>query len=717
MSLEQIFRKTIAFGFYLLFFLTPLVFNPFRLLPSYELFEWNKMMFVYALTVIIVGAWAGRMIISRKIIFEKTPFQLPLLLFLGSQSLSTLFSIDPHVSIFGYYSRFHGGLLSTLAYTLLYFAFVSNRKSINFRMILTLIFVSAISVTAYGLAQRLGVDAHIWVQDVRNRVFSTFGQPNWLAAYLAVILPLFLSWTTPFIKHFVSKGGQNNSVSPDTHIKIVPPLIYFLLHVAFYVCLLYTKSRSGFLGFWTAYFIYWFALFFLRRKEKQTFVKIFSVTTLIYLITNFWIKTPFPVYNRIATIEVLVPQSSTPVIEAPIGDTLINVGVTDSTKIRQIVWKGAFAIIRNYPVFGTGPETFAFAYYKYRPAEHNLTSEWDFLYNRAHNEFLNIAATQGLTGIITYLVLLVYVVIFFMRQLKHLARSSDAYLFIALFAAYAGIAVTNFFGFSVVVIGLYFFLIPAFLFNIAQKPAALTNTPADRITAALQLHPLIQIKIWLISLFIAELLLLYLLSRMWLVDSLYARASSFSRQEKYAEAYPYITTAVKMRPGEPVYHDERANIAGNLATIAFATQEATLGARLAQEAIDESSTALSTSPQNVSFWKTRTRILHLLSGVEPSFIEKALQSILIARELAPTDAKIAYNTAVIYGKAGKNKEAIEVLEETIRLKPDYRDAYIALSIFYEDEKQIDKARQTLELVLTRINPDDVEVKERMQTLK
>jgi putative inorganic carbon (hco3(-)) transporter len=60
--------------------------------------------------------------------------------------------------------------------------------------------------------------------------------------------------------------------------------------------------------------------------------------------------------------------------------------------------KGAWELTKKYPLFGSGVETFAYSYYNVRPVEHNLVTEWDFLYNKAHNEFLNYAATTGFVG-------------------------------------------------------------------------------------------------------------------------------------------------------------------------------------------------------------------------------------------------------------------------------------------------------------------------------
>ncbi|KKP99309.1 MAG: O-antigen polymerase, partial [Candidatus Levybacteria bacterium GW2011_GWB1_36_18] len=92
-------------------------------------------------------------------------------------------------------------------------------------------------------------------------------------------------------------------------------------------------------------------------------------------------------------------------------------GGTDSGKIRLIVWRGAIDVWKNNPIFGTGVETFAYAYYKYRPIEHNLTSEWNFLYNKAHNEYLNYLATTGVFGLLSYLSFIAFFLFIFLATI------------------------------------------------------------------------------------------------------------------------------------------------------------------------------------------------------------------------------------------------------------------------------------------------------------
>ncbi|MEK7119783.1 MAG: hypothetical protein AAB889_04660, partial [Patescibacteria group bacterium] len=113
-------NRIIRWCFTLLFILVPLILTP----VNYELFEYNKMMLTYGLTVVIVAAWLVKMMSQKEIRIARTPLDIPLALFLISQLLSSLFSMDPHVSWFGYYSRFNGGMWSIISYVLLYYAFV-----------------------------------------------------------------------------------------------------------------------------------------------------------------------------------------------------------------------------------------------------------------------------------------------------------------------------------------------------------------------------------------------------------------------------------------------------------------------------------------------------------------------------------------------------------------------------------------------------------------
>src|SRR3989338_4924509 len=107
--------RAIEYLFYALLLLVPLVFAG----NTSELFEFNKMWLTFGITTLIVALWISKMILQRRILFRRTIFDIPILIFLISQIVSTIISLDPHVSLWGYYSRWNGGLLSTIAYIIL----------------------------------------------------------------------------------------------------------------------------------------------------------------------------------------------------------------------------------------------------------------------------------------------------------------------------------------------------------------------------------------------------------------------------------------------------------------------------------------------------------------------------------------------------------------------------------------------------------------------
>ena len=96
---------------------------------------------------------------------------------------------------------------SIICYVLLYYALVSNVQ--NLHKLLKVALASGVVVALYGVAERLGIDKHLWVQDVQNRVFSTLGQPNWLAAYLVALMPIATGF---MLKAQISKLKVQNTI-------------------------------------------------------------------------------------------------------------------------------------------------------------------------------------------------------------------------------------------------------------------------------------------------------------------------------------------------------------------------------------------------------------------------------------------------------------------------------------------------------------------------
>lgn len=738
MNLSSYCDKIIRWSFYALLFFVPLVLTS----NTSELFELNKMWLTWGLTVIITGAWIVKMISTRTFTIKRTPLDIPILLFLLSQLISTIFSLDSRVSFWGYYSRFNGGFLSLFTYTLLYYAFVSNSTLRDARRYLFTTILGSIVVIAWGLPSHFGydptcllfrgsLDTSCWTDAFKPtvRIFSTLGQPAWLAAYLAALLPITMAMT-------IWEKEKMQNLPLLAALRVPKVLGLWILTGLMYLALLYTDTRGGFLAFWAANAAFWIILFIIRLFPLRKLLTYFLAINALFFFFNFTSGTPIHQLDVLSlrAFHKAAPAPTTPsetsgLPASPPTSTIQTTSnnITDSGDIRLLVWKGAFDIWKAHPIIGTGVETYAFAYYMYRPVAHNLTSEWDYLYNKAHNEYLNYLATTGALGLGTHLFFLIMFFFIAIRELlkvrshppKDLGKE-NLLLAASLPGAFLSIIISNFFGFSVVIMNIFLYFIPVWFlffsdFQFTKKLEWDLSSKIKKNQSSLNLYQWTGVTgVVLISAFF-----LIQLIRFWNADVSYALGMNLDHvgdANSYQTAYTKLQSAVNTRPNEPVFQDEFSLNMAILGSAFIANNNATVGAQLANQAVNLSNTITTTHPNNVVYWKSRVRIFYLLAQVDPKYFKNALEAVLVAKKLAPTDAKISYNVGVLYGQNNQIQNGITELTRTIALKPDYRDAYFARGIFYHQlsesatgQEKIDfynKGVSDMRYILAHLSPKD-----------
>jgi tetratricopeptide (TPR) repeat protein len=624
----------IAAAFFILLAMVPLILTPW----NFELFEFNKMLAVYAGAAVIAGAWVIECVRRRRFIFRRTPLDLPLGLFLISQIISTVLSIDRHTSVWGYYSRFHGGLISTICYLILYWAYAAFMTA-KTKQVIAVILSTGLIVSLYGIAEHFGIDKHLWIQDVQNRVFATLGQPNWLAAYLIMLIPL-------------AAGG---------------PRARWLAPV-YLAALYFTRSRSGYLGLGVAGLVY-----SLLKRPKAALIGLALIIAGGY-------------FGR-HQLPVLQPTQGL-AEETPLAQT----GGSSSSAIRRVVWQGAIEIWKHYPIFGSGVETFAYSYYNFRPAEHNLLSEWDYLYNKAHNEFLNFLATTGAFGLGAYLLLMTATIWWLIKQQRP-----------ELLAGYIGVNVANFFGFSVVPVAMLFYLWPAL---------ALAPAPPEKLSHR-RLNNFQAVAIACLSLIIFYCLLF--VAKLWRADYLFNLGRNQVKAKLPVQGYDNLRRAVALSPQEPVFRNDLAEAEAQLA-FAYASPAAELSRQFLELAVKDADQTIAQNPVNLNFWRSRIKIFLILSELNPDYYNEVLRAFDRAMALAPTDPKLTYNLALVYSQLGQTGQAEQLLVKTIDLKPNYEACRNSLGSLYEQTGRPDLARQQYEYILKYLNPDNAAAKQRLEKL-
>jgi len=626
-KLLKVTEKIIEYGFYALAFLVPLVFTP----ATFELFEFPKMILVYLLTMLIVAAFLTKGVITGRLNLKRTPLDLPILLYATCYLLSTIFSLDRYTSIFGYYTRFNGGLLSLVCYIALYYVFVGemgNRGDRRERFVRVLL-LSSLLVSIYGILQHFGIDKDYWVQDVQRRVFSTLGQPNWLAAYLVMVLPVGLA-------AMLDKSKKQKVKSKNTiqNSKILFTS-YYLLVTILYAAFWFTYSRSGLLGLAAA--LGTFLIFLGQENLRKNWQPLLLVGLSWALIS---------VLTFSSKIAFAATPSATPSAQPqpPSGSTV---------DIRLAVWQGTLNLIKDHPLLGTGPETFAYSFLPYRPVELNQTAEWEFLYNKAHNEYLNIAACTGLLGLASYLFLISKFIFWNVRS----RWTRNNILPAGIFAGWVGVLVTNFFGFSVVATSLLFWLFMAL--NVSPYQSVKVSKCQGTSESKKRVAPVV------LSFFI--LYSSFFILNLFRADVSFNAGEKFSRYGSDEVAAEYYQKAVSLNPREPRYHRELASVLAKLGKV--------------EEAVKEAEVAYNLNPKNSLTVRSLISTYVKLAEVGPQHLSRAEELIAEAVSRQPTNPQLYYEQALILLKDGKDEEAVAALQKAVELKPDYQKVKELLETF------------------------------------
>jgi O-antigen ligase len=115
-------------------------------------------------------------------------------------------------------------------------------------------------------------------------------------------------------------------------------------------------------------------------------------------------------------------------LDGPLRKFIIGSTSNDSRSLYEAAWTAAFEMIKKYPIFGVGPDSFA--------AYQNFST---MAYDSAFNEYLFTAATRGILSALIYIALLVTA---FVTLIKRFSSPYAPILLTAIFA-YACQAVVN----------------------------------------------------------------------------------------------------------------------------------------------------------------------------------------------------------------------------------------------------------------------------------
>ncbi len=403
--------------------LSPLYFNYFYA-SSIDL---NKMVFFRVLLLLLLFFSVWRFAFTKLQFYKNKVLAIVIpvgVLFLAL-AISLVFSVDFNSSWFGLYGRSEG-FISWLFYGLWLILLIFNLNGVfedlsRLKRLLIAISLSAAIVSLYAIFQLFGVDFFTWSEPayLTKRAFSSFGQPNYLACWLVMVMPISV-----YLWHITKP--------------VVVRFIYLILFLLQLVALFATGSRSSFLAFFIISFVFIITFYF---KEKG-----FSKKNFIILMVGIF--------------SFLIIFATALFITNPTRLTEFKDFKKGSMGVRVELWRTGFDAFLKKPLFGYGLENQKEAYVKYYQVDWALYARPNTYSDRAHNLPLDILLTTGIFGLaaFTYLLWSIFSILYKSYSLQNnkfsafLIWSLASYLFVLLF------------NFSVTVTNIYFWLFIALAF-------------------------------------------------------------------------------------------------------------------------------------------------------------------------------------------------------------------------------------------------------------
>lgn len=492
--------------------------------------------------------------------------------------------------------------------------------------------VSGVIASLYAFLQQLGLDPFLPAYTLSPT--STLGNPNFLADYLILVIPLSLGL-------FLSSEGSRHR-----HLHLCSTLILFS-------GLLLSRTKAASLGL-----LFSLALFasLLRRQRislpRWGIRRLLPVAAIAIVLVGLF---GFAYFTRFAG-----PGGIRGIFESYASFQAIYL------KWRLVFYQDALKMALDNPLFGVGIGNFQYAYPKYRSMSETLDPQANIL-EHAFNDYLELWAELGPAGLIAFLWLLWA----FFRKMFDPHGSSV--LACAYAASIGGLAADSLFAFALYTPIPYAGLWLCMAFALRSHDRALGAT-----THRVGIVPNRRAPPWAVLLLLPALGgLLYASLRPLVADAYLSRGDKLLKAGQVHQSLPYLDRAAGLAPARLVAQ-------GKLA-------QAALYAGRYAEAVAALDRYLKYDP--LSFQTHYLKGLYLEQAGDE---RAALAAYEKARQAYPLYSKPLLRIGMIRERQGDTQGAMAAYREGIRLNPAFAEASNNLAILLAGQGKLDEAIQVWE---------------------
>lgn len=553
---------------------------------------------------------------------------IPVLFFMLAVILSTIFSLNPVVSIFGQYQR-GIGLITFLYLTIIYFILSGLLRDIKrFTLLFVITELIAVIVSVYSFMQMAGFDPFGIQAPGLDRPVSTFGNSVFLGGFLSLIFPFSV---------------LNISAKKNRILKLLYPAIIL-------AGIIISGTRSAYFAVFAEITVILLVYFLINKtKESSTEKKQFTNRFKILFIASAAAVVLLILYI------IIYPNSF-------LTNRLISIFYTANNP-RLVLWMDSFNLFYKYPFTGTGLAMFSSAFEEFYSNRLRLLESSSY-FDHPHNNYLFILYSMGLPGLAAYLGILVLSV---KRCLKNIFKSDNVEIkvkftaFLAFITGYCIYGLTNFDDISIL---LYLFI---FL-------AALRSQDTEKVKT-------IAVNTKLISLISVPVILLiafniYSSINDLKADRFFKLGNNLIRQGKFAEAVYNMNTAIALNDH---FTDYRYALAYTVYRQCFASEVMTKESKFS---------LLNQASQQVEGLKNSHYFINECKGLLSLIyyeMDRTDEAKVLENEVLTKDSvNITYriNLARYYMKKGDYNRAGELMNVVMAIRPKSPDAYFTAAYLH-----------------------------------
>lgn len=487
-------------------------------------YEPDKAILLRVFAAVAGGASLAAAILEGRLRFSRrlNPMLALGMLFLLAYILATALSIDPGASLWGSQGR-QEGLWTYAAYFIFFVVAATRLRTVaQWQRLITAFVFGSLPAVVYGFLQQFGFDPIPTTGDPTTLAWpvrSTFGQHVFFGAYLVMVIPFTAARAA---EHWSRREAPAQKGTGDEALLVVGAVIvtivtfYIFMGLGFHqpalfalfpmllagyamlavllhelpdsvsgrqirwvgygallglqvVTLVLTGARGPWLGFFAGIPV--FALLLARHLRRPQIARsILAVSAAIALFVGV-LNVPGGPLQPLRTVHGF----------SRLANITEGNGSDGSAQGRLEIWRGIKDLMVHTPSIGStwggigrdligyGPETLRYSFQKVYPLSFRQVSSENWVWDRAHDIYLDLVVNSGLVGFLIFVVILI---LFVAKMLTWLRRVPDtvSWIIIAAVTAVASHLVEGLFGLETAVTLLPLWLLFGFAAGLPLRP-------------------------------------------------------------------------------------------------------------------------------------------------------------------------------------------------------------------------------------------------------